>query len=495
MTFDDYSLVARAGGAPLLAVSRDAVTRGAASVERISGAASPVVHRVLVAAFSTLASTGMFELSLEGVVTRAISVDASAETMQNVSFCRATGGGGSVQVTLRTNTTYSENTTYKQRFGHRRPLILRWIYSLKGTALSDRSTCVCGTRVADQLCQLCLSWPNQGTSLVTSFLPQHTRRSQILREDFSSLGVYPSVAIVAAANLRLAGDHRAWDVSWDSIPGNAMESVDFSCAAGANVTATYTGEGTCTTELVVASAGGSPLSGKFTLTVVSSSAPASSIYYDTDVVNDNTAWAGEAETTSYLDYNVTAAELRAALEALPGVAVADVELVNSITSGNRDGGSFYLVTFPGASGAKSPMGGLSLAASATGLNGTGAGATVREVQPGSRWGGEFALSIGGLESSALSFEAQAEEVQEAVATLVDSAGGGEGGGSVEVWREELDDGFRWAVAFSGGNLDGDISLMKVGECALGDGTLCLCFVRHSGATCLFTWNSLCQLQV
>lgn len=265
-----------------------------------------------------------------------------------------------------------------------------------------------------------------------------------------------------------------------------MESVDFSCAAGANVTATYTGEGTCTTELVAASAGGSPLSGKFALTVVSSSATTSSNSYDTDDVTDSTAWAGAAGTTAYLDYNVTAAEFRAALEALPGVAAADVELVDSITSGNRNGGSSYLVTFPGASGAKSPMGGLSLAASATGLNGTGAGATVREVQPGSRWGGEFALFIGGLESSALPFDAHAEEVQEAIAALVDFAGGGEDGGTIEVWREDLETGFRWAVAFSGGNLNGDIDLMVVSGHSLGNGVTTLtCWNRHNGGTCLF----------
>lgn len=88
VTFDDHPLIARAGGAPLLAVSRDATTRGSVSVERVADAASPSVHRVLVAAFSTLDSTGMFELSLEGVTTRAISVDASAEDMQDVSiFC------------------------------------------------------------------------------------------------------------------------------------------------------------------------------------------------------------------------------------------------------------------------------------------------------------------------------------------------------------------------------------------------------------------------
>lgn len=299
--------------------------------------------------------------------------------------------------------------------------------------------------------------------------------------------MYPSVTTVAAADLRLAGDHRAWDVSWDSTPGNAMESVDFSCGTGANITAAYTGEGTCTTELIAASAGGSPLSGKFALTVVSSSVPTSSMNNYAEDVTDNTAWARAAETTAYLDYNATAAEVRAALEALPGVAAAEVELVTSITSGYRDGGSSYLVTFPGASGAQSPMGGLSLAASATALNGTGAAVTVREVEPGSRWGGEFALSIGGLESSAVAFDAHAEEVQGAIAALVDSAGGGEDGGSIEVWREDMEVGFRWVVAFSGGGLDGDIDLMEVSESRFWDGvTLCLCFVRHNGGTCLFS---------
>lgn len=85
VTFTEYSLVARAGGAPLLTVSSDATTRGAVSIERVAVAASPVVHRVLVAGDSTLEPTGMFELSLEGVATRAISVDASADDMQNVS--------------------------------------------------------------------------------------------------------------------------------------------------------------------------------------------------------------------------------------------------------------------------------------------------------------------------------------------------------------------------------------------------------------------------
>lgn len=85
LTFDDYSLVAGAGGAPLVAVSHDEITRGVVSVERIANAASPAVHRVLVAALSTLESTGMFALSLEGVVTRAISVDVSADDLQDVS--------------------------------------------------------------------------------------------------------------------------------------------------------------------------------------------------------------------------------------------------------------------------------------------------------------------------------------------------------------------------------------------------------------------------
>ncbi len=84
VTFNDYSLVAGAGGAPLLAVSHDDTTIGVVSIARVTGAASPTVHRVLVAALSTLEPTGMFKLSLEGVVTRAILVDASADDMQNV---------------------------------------------------------------------------------------------------------------------------------------------------------------------------------------------------------------------------------------------------------------------------------------------------------------------------------------------------------------------------------------------------------------------------
>lgn len=86
VTFTEHSLVARAGGAPLLAISRDATTLGAVSVERVAAAASPAVHRVLVVGGSTLEAAGMFGLSLEGVATRAISVDASAEDMQNVGI-------------------------------------------------------------------------------------------------------------------------------------------------------------------------------------------------------------------------------------------------------------------------------------------------------------------------------------------------------------------------------------------------------------------------
>lgn len=84
VTFDDYFLVARAGGAPLLEISHHATSNVVISAERVADAASPVVHRVLVAASSELEPTGSFELSLEGVVTRTISVDASAYYLQNV---------------------------------------------------------------------------------------------------------------------------------------------------------------------------------------------------------------------------------------------------------------------------------------------------------------------------------------------------------------------------------------------------------------------------
>lgn len=83
--FDDYSMVARAGGAPLIEVSRDAATNGVVSIHRVTEAASPVVHRILITAASALDSTGSFEMSLEGVVTRPISVGVSAYHLQNVS--------------------------------------------------------------------------------------------------------------------------------------------------------------------------------------------------------------------------------------------------------------------------------------------------------------------------------------------------------------------------------------------------------------------------
>lgn len=82
-------MVARVGGAPLIEVSRDATTNGAVSIDRVAEAASPVVHRILLTAESTLDSTGSFELSLEGVVTRSISVGVSAYQLQNVSVLPA----------------------------------------------------------------------------------------------------------------------------------------------------------------------------------------------------------------------------------------------------------------------------------------------------------------------------------------------------------------------------------------------------------------------
>lgn len=284
---------------------------------------------------------------------------------------------------------------------------------------------------------------------------------QILREDLSSLGVYPSVVSAPAGGLLLAGDHRAWDVSWDSIPGNAMESADFSCT-GADVATAYTGEATCSTALLAASAGGASLSGTFALTI-SSTASASTITHGGEDASDDTAWGEAAETTTYLDFDATPAEVQAALEALTGVAAVDVELVNSLPSSSLGGGSSFLVTFLGATGATSPIGGLSLAALSAGLFGTGAETKVREVYPGSRWGGEFALSIGGLEGSSLPFDAEAEGLQEAVSALVAAAHGGdaEDTDSVEVWREDSEAGFRWVVAFAGGLSDGDIDLMEV----------------------------------
>lgn len=84
VTFDEYLRVAPAGGAPLFNISQDRTINGVATAERVAQAASPAVHRVIVAALSTLASTGSFELSLQGVVTRPISVGTTAPSLQTV---------------------------------------------------------------------------------------------------------------------------------------------------------------------------------------------------------------------------------------------------------------------------------------------------------------------------------------------------------------------------------------------------------------------------
>lgn len=89
VTFNDYTSVARGGGAPLLDVSSDGITNGRVSVTRLLEATSPVVHRILLTAISELDSGGLFEISVAGVVTRSVPVDVSAGMLQNVSasFC------------------------------------------------------------------------------------------------------------------------------------------------------------------------------------------------------------------------------------------------------------------------------------------------------------------------------------------------------------------------------------------------------------------------
>lgn len=90
MTFNDYSTTAGKGGAPLLNVSWNGITNGSTTIERVSEAASPVVHRVLLTAASAIDSSGSFEMSVAGVVTRPVSVDASADAVQNVSIADIT---------------------------------------------------------------------------------------------------------------------------------------------------------------------------------------------------------------------------------------------------------------------------------------------------------------------------------------------------------------------------------------------------------------------
>lgn len=229
-----------------------------------------------------------------------------------------------------------------------------------------------------------------------------------------------------------------------------METSNFSCT-GINLTTAYTGDGICSTVLVEKSAGGVPISGTFTLTVTNFAQTS-----EEDVV-----WGESSQSTVKLAHNTSAAYLQAALEDLEGVAAVVVER-NSALPQESGGGGSYLITFTGSSSTiAAPTSGLSLSVSADNLKGTNVGATVRVVSPGSRWGGEFALSLGVLEGPALSFDAQPEEVQYAIETLATSTGS-DREGSVEVWRETVYSGFRWAVAFSGGYLDGDIDLLEVG---------------------------------
>lgn len=227
-----------------------------------------------------------------------------------------------------------------------------------------------------------------------------------------------------------------------------MARSNFSCT-GLNLSTSYTGDGICSTALIANAAGGHPIAGTFALTV---SRPADAIY-------EGDAWAKSTESTVNLEHNATAATVQAALEALDNVATVEVKRTRFLP-GEGGGGCSYVITFIGSSAAAgTSSGGLSLEVSGDYLNGTRVSATALEVFPGSRWGGEFALSFGGLEGAALPFDARAEEVQEAVKALSVAAGGKQG--SVDVWKQEVESGFRWTVAFSGGNLDGDVDLLKV----------------------------------
>lgn len=85
ITFEDYAGIARRGGAPLFNISSPNITNGVASVERIAAPASPAVHRVLVKGESTLDPRGYWRLSFAGLVTRAISIEVTAQTLQHVS--------------------------------------------------------------------------------------------------------------------------------------------------------------------------------------------------------------------------------------------------------------------------------------------------------------------------------------------------------------------------------------------------------------------------
>lgn len=260
-----------------------------------------------------------------------------------------------------------------------------------------------------------------------------------------SLGVQPTVRIVPASDFRIAGDHRAWDISWVSVAGNAIDRYTFSCQ-GLNLTTAYTGQGVCSTSLVELSAGGEPLHGNFSLDV---KAPLKRARGNSE--------PDYLEASVDLPYNATGAEVQNALEALALIPSVRVERCCSLPGG--EGGGVYRITFSGGAKAYGSSGETLLAISAGGLRGTGANVSIRDIHPGSRWGGQFALSLGGVEGSALEFDADAEQVREVVENLVLSAGGPEG--SSHVWREATEFGYRWAVVFDYDSSASGVNLMEV----------------------------------
>ncbi|CAM9245826.1 unnamed protein product, partial [Discosporangium mesarthrocarpum] len=214
----------------------------------------------------------------------------------------------------------------------------------------------------------------------------------------------------------MAGDFRAWDVTWASVPGG-IDYQNFGCT-GVNLTAEYTGDAACFTSLMQ-TATSAPLSGVFSLST------------------------REGETP-LLTHNASAAEASAALSTLS--IVANVTLLHALPGG-RNGGT-YRITFSGTDEDTDL-----LDVKTTHLNGTGAKASVRRVVPGTRWGGEFALSFGGLETASLRFDASSDEVRHAIINL----GVAE---DVIVERETRETGFQWKVTFPGDPM-GPMDLMEV----------------------------------
>lgn len=85
ITFEESLHFAIAGDVPVFDAGNGRIRNGDVKVTRVSEAAVPTTHRLLLTAFSTLDPSGTFTVSLAGVSSRRVRVDTSADLLQSVS--------------------------------------------------------------------------------------------------------------------------------------------------------------------------------------------------------------------------------------------------------------------------------------------------------------------------------------------------------------------------------------------------------------------------